>query len=105
MTNSRLDILLKSLEQNADDPFTRYLIALEYVKLNQPSEAFRHFNILVEKHADYVPTYYQYGTALEQAGRMDDAKRIFRLGVSAAEKAGDAHTKSELQQALDLIEG
>lgn len=104
MNNARLDILLKSLEQNVNDPFTRYLIALEYVKMNQASEAFGHFKILVEKHPDYVPTYYQYGTALEQAGSGDDAKRIFRLGLIAAERAGDSHTKSELQQALDLIE-
>jgi len=104
MNNSRLDILQKSLDQNPEDPFTRYLVALEHVKLNQPSGAFGHFKILVEKHPEYVPTYYQYGTALEQAGHVDDAKRVFRLGLNAAEKAGDAHTKSELQQALDLIE-
>ncbi len=104
MNRSRLEILQQSLDQNPDDPFTRYLVALEHVKLNQTSEAFAQFQILVEKHPDYVPTYYQYGTALEQTGRINDAKRIMRLGIIAAEKAGDAHTKSELQQALDLIE-
>jgi tetratricopeptide (TPR) repeat protein len=104
MNKSRLEILQQSLDQNPGDPFTRYLVALEYVKLNQMSGAFLHFQILVEKNPDYVPTYYQYGTELEKAGRIDDAKRIMRMGIIAAEKAGDAHTKSELQQALDLIE-
>lgn len=104
MISSRLDILKKELEKNPDDPFTRYLMALEYVKIDQPSEAFNQFQRLIENHPDYVATYYQYAAALEKAGQINDAKEIFRMGIAAAGKAGDAHTKSELQQALDLIE-
>jgi len=104
MSNSRLDILLQSLQQNPGDPFTRYLVALEYVKLYQASEAFAQFQILVEKHPDYVPTYYQYAITLEKEGRVNEARRIFQLGVTAAAKAGDWHAKSELMEALDLLE-
>lgn len=102
--NSRLEILKRELEKNPDDAFTRYLVALEYVKLNQASEALNHFQVLLDRHPAYVATYYQYGAALEKAGRIDQAKEIFRLGIVAAGKAGDVHTKAELQQALDLID-
>jgi tetratricopeptide (TPR) repeat protein len=104
MSKSRLESLQQSLEQNPDDPFTRYLAALELVKLNQPSEAFAQFDLLIQKHPEYVPTYFQYATTLEKEGRVDEARRVFQLGISAAERAGDWHTKSELQQALDLLE-
>jgi len=103
-TSTRLEALKKELEKNPDDVFARYLVALEYVKLNQSAEAFNHFQVLLDKHPEYVATYYQYGAALEKAGRIDEAKEIFRLGIVVAGKTGDAHTRAELQQALDLID-
>jgi len=105
MNASRLDILLQSLEPNPGDEFTRYLVALELVKLNQMAEAFMHFEILAQKHPEYLPTYYQYAVALQKEGRIDSAREIFQMGIKVAEKAGDGHTKSELLQALDEIDG
>ena len=105
MNVSRLDLLLQSLKQNPGDEFTRYLVALELVKLNELAEAFTHFEMLVQKHPEYLPTYYQYAVALQKEGRIDRAQEIFKMGIKVAEKTGDGHTKSELLQALDEIEG
>ena len=80
MNASRLDVLLQSLKQNPGDEFTRYLVALEFVKLNQMAEAFSHFEILMQKHPDYLPTYYQYAVALQKEGRIDRAQEIFKMG-------------------------
>jgi tetratricopeptide (TPR) repeat protein len=105
MNVSRLDVLRQSLKQNPGDEFTRYLVALELVKLNQMAEAFTHFEILAQKHPDYLPTYYQYAVALQKEGRIDRAREVFQMGIKVAEKAGDGHAKSELLQALNEIEG
>lgn len=104
MENSRLNVLLKSLEGNPHDAFTRYLVALELSKLNRHEEAIAHFETLVKEHPNYVPTYYQFAQLCENLGRNDEAIRIYQLGLSVARNAHDAHTASEIQAALDVLD-
>jgi len=104
MENSRLEILLKSLEASPHDAFTRYLAALELTKLQRHNEATTQFEQLIKEHAAYVPTYYQYAQLNENLGRTVEAIRIYKLGLVAARNAGDFHAASELQAALDLLE-
>lgn len=104
MENSRLEILLRSLEASPYDAFTRYLVALELTKLQRHDEAIAQFAQLLNEHAAYVPTYYQYAQLNENLGRTDEAIRIYKLGLAAARNAGDFHAASEIQAALDLLE-
>jgi tetratricopeptide (TPR) repeat protein len=104
MENSRLDILTKSLEANPHDAFTRYLVALELSKLNRHEEAIVQFETLVKEHSNYVPTYYQFAQLCENLGRNDEAIRIYKLGLVVARSAHDAHTASEIQAALDVLD-
>jgi tetratricopeptide (TPR) repeat protein len=104
MENSRLNVLLKSLEGNPHDAFTRYLVALELSKLNRHQEAIAQFETVVKEHPNYVPTYYQYAQLHENLGRTEEAIRIYKLGIVAARNAHDAHTASEIQAALDVLE-
>lgn len=104
MDTKRLEKLQKSLTANPGDAFTRYLVALEFVKLNQAEEALAHFRQLHSEHAAYVPTYYQYAQLLESLSRQTEAIAVYREGVRVARQAGDAHAASELQAALDLLE-
>lgn len=104
MDTQRLEKLQNSLAANPADAFTRYLVALEFVKLNQPGEALSHFQQLYSEHAAYVPTYYQYAQLLESLDLRAEAIAVYREGVRVARQAGDTHAASELQAALDLIE-
>lgn len=104
MENSRLHVLLKSLEESPHDAFTRYLVALEFAKLDRHEEAVAQFEILVKEHPNYVPTYYQYAQLYENLGRNEEAIHIYKLGLVAARHAHDAHTASEIQAALDMLE-
>lgn len=104
MENSRLEILLKSLEASPQDAFTRYLVALEWTKLQRHEEALAAFDHLLNEHPAYVPTYYQFAQLYENLGRPEDAIRIYKLGLAAARHAGDAHAASELQAALEVLE-
>jgi tetratricopeptide (TPR) repeat protein len=104
MESSRLDILQKSLEDNPRDAFTRYLVALELVKLKRHEEAIAHFEKLAGDYPNYVPTFYQFAQLYENLGRSEDAIRIYKLGLIAARNAGDRHAASEIQAALDMLE-
>ena len=104
MESARLKILQQNVEENPDDAFARYLLALELNKLNRPEEAIAHFETLVRKHAEYVPTYYQLAQVYENLGRTEEAIRVYNLGLNAARHAGDLHTASEIQAALDMLQ-
>ncbi|MDZ7267987.1 MAG: tetratricopeptide repeat protein [candidate division KSB1 bacterium] len=104
METTRLEKLLRSLNNDPADAFTRYLVALELTKLNRTQEALTHFERLVAEHPDYVPTYYQYARLLEGLNRIPEAIAIYRAGLQAARGAGNHHAASELQAALDLLE-
>lgn len=104
MESARLEILQKNVEENPKDAFARYLLALELNKLNRHAEAIAHFETLIREHAEYVPTYYQLAQVYENLGRTEEAIRVYNLGLNAARNAGDLHTASEIQAALDGLE-
>jgi len=89
------------LDDNANDSFSRYALALEYVKLGQNDDAVREFETVKSNDPDYVATYFQLGQLYQKLGKMHDAEKTFRSGIGVASKIGDEHTKSELEGALD----
>jgi Tfp pilus assembly protein PilF len=102
---SRIDTLKDFLKQNAADSFSRYALALEYVKLGQNDEALREFETVQKNDPGYVATYYQLGQLYQKLGKRHEAEKTFRTGIMAAGKAGDEHTRSELEAALDALLG
>ena len=54
---SRLDELLKILNEDPNDPFTLYAIATEYLNIDL-IEARKHYEYLLQNHPNYIPTYY-----------------------------------------------
>jgi Tfp pilus assembly protein PilF len=100
---SRIDMLKQFLKDNSDDSFSRYALALEYVKLGQNNEAVREFETVRSKDPDYVATYYQLGQLYRNLSRTHEAEKTFRTGISVATKIGDEHTRSELETALEML--
>jgi Tfp pilus assembly protein PilF len=98
---SRIDILKGFLETDPKDSFSRYALALEYVKVNQHDNAVREFETVRNIDADYVATYYQLGKLYQQLGKTHEAEKTFRTGMVVASKQNDEHTRSELEAALD----
>ena len=102
---SRIDILKGFLNDNANDSFSRYALALEYVKLGQNDDAVREFETVKAKDPDYVATYYQLGQLYRNISMPHEAERTFRSGITIAAKIGDEHTRSELEGALEMLLG
>ena len=97
---SRLDHLLAFHREDPDDPFVRFALAQEHLKLGETDEALGYFEGLVADHPGYVGTYYHLGKLYETLARSGDALRTYRAGIRTAEQASDPHTRAELQSAL-----
>src|SRR5512145_3316703 len=101
MSSPRMDILRSILAQNPADSFSRYGLAMEYVKAGDPEEAVRQFRELIAVNANYAAAYFHAGQALEKLGRAGEARDMYRDGIAVTTRSGDDHTRSELQAALD----
>jgi Tfp pilus assembly protein PilF len=100
---NRVEILKGFLEENPKDSFSRYALALEYVKLGQNDDAVREFETVKTNDPDYVATYFQLGQLYQKLGKSHEAEKTFRTGITVAAKIGDEHTRSELEGALEGI--
>src|SRR5205085_8970252 len=100
---NRIEILNGFLQKDPDDSFSRYALALEYVKSGQSDDARREFETVMAKDPGYVATYYQLGQLYRTLGLKHEAEKTYRAGITAASKAGDAHTQSELEGAVESL--
>jgi tetratricopeptide (TPR) repeat protein len=98
--NKRLLLLEKMIEGGTQDPFHWYALGMEYAGLGRIDDALGTFTELRRIDPGYVPMYLMCGTMLLKAGRTDDGREWLTAGIAAAEKKGDAHALSELNEAL-----
>jgi len=103
MATNRLDILKQMVAQDSNNTFARYGLAMEYAKSGQHQQAVDEFRILIEKDETYSAAYYHGGQALENLGRIEEARAIYEKGIEASTRKGDLHTRSEIEAALNLL--
>jgi tetratricopeptide (TPR) repeat protein len=103
MATNRLEILKQMVEQDPRNTFARYGLAMEYANAGQWDEAVAEFRTLLSGDETYCAAYYHGGQALEQLGRIEEARALYEKGIQAAARKGDLHTKSEIEAALNLL--
>lgn len=102
--SKRLAFLEKVTSEGSKDPFAWYGLANEYSSLGRPDDALRTFEKLRDLDASYVPQYLMCGQMLVNQKRPAEAKVWLEQGIAAAQKAGNTHALSELQNVLASIE-
>ncbi|HZU32036.1 MAG TPA: tetratricopeptide repeat protein [Candidatus Angelobacter sp.] len=100
---SRLQMLAQFLEQNPNDAFARYGLAMEYSKAGETEQALSEFNKLLEMHPDYTNGYFMAAQTLERNGRTAEAKKMLENGIEAARRTGNKHALSEMSGMLDEL--
>jgi len=100
-TVNRIELLKGFLEQDPKDSFSRYALALEYVKAGHSEDARREFEFVRDNDPAYVATYFQLAQLYRNLGLRHEAEKTYRTGITVAAKAGDGHTQSELEGALE----
>ena len=93
---SRLQQLLNLYQASPNEPFICFALAKEYEKLGDDTQALPYYVNLVEKHPDYVGTYYHLGKLYERMQATKTAFETYRQGMQVAKKIGDGHALSEL---------
>lgn len=102
--NDRLSQMLHFLEQDPNDSFARYAVALEYASRKQQEQAISTLVELRQRDPEYLALYYQLGGLYASVERMEDAEETYRTGITIALRQNDRHTAIELEAALDELD-
>jgi len=100
MNEARLAQLLAFLEEDPYDPFTTYAIATEYLK-SDIEKARYYFEILLQKHPDYVATYYHAAHLYWDLNLHPEAVQTFEQGIAKAQEHQDQLALRELRSAYE----
>lgn len=97
MNSERVKMLVNSLKEDPNDPFTKYALALEYLDQND-QYASQLFTELLNDNPEYIPTYYQAAHLFVKLGEDEQAETVFKKGISLT-LGKDPKTYHELQNA------
>jgi tetratricopeptide (TPR) repeat protein len=101
---SRREMLEEFVAQDPNDSFSRYALALELEKEGRELEAIPHLQEVIARDPNYIAAYYHLGRMLARMGQIEDARATYRRGLDAASAATDQRTRSEIQEALDMLD-
>jgi predicted Zn-dependent protease len=96
----RIAMLGEILAQNPDDAFARYGLAMEYSNAGNVEAALAEFGKLLAAHPDYTAGYFMAAQTLARAQRVEEARQMLAAGIASAERAGNAHARSEMEAML-----
>ncbi|MEK6289718.1 MAG: tetratricopeptide repeat protein [Acidobacteriota bacterium] len=101
---SRREMLEEFVAQDPDESFSRYALALELEKEGIDQEAVPQLQEVIARDPGYVAAYYQLGRLLVKTGLLDEARDVYERGLVEATAANDPRARSELQEALEMLE-
>ena len=103
MSNIRLQKLIEMLEQQPNDPFLTYAMAMEYLGLSNLTKAEELFKQVLLIEPNHLAVHYQLGILLPNLGKEAEAIIILERGLMLAQQKGDQKTKNEFRSALDEL--
>ena len=103
MATNRVDALKQMVAQDPGNSFARYGLALEYSNGGALEQAVAEFENLIRQDENYSAAYFHAGQALEKLGRVEQARTMYEKGIEVTTRKGDAHTRGEIEAALNLL--
>lgn len=93
---SRLDQLNEMLDEDPEDSFLLFALAMEYKNFDDLDKAIEIFRRLKSSDPEYVGLYYHLAKCYEELHKRDEALKTYHEGIEIATKVNDTHAKSEL---------
>jgi DNA phosphorothioation-dependent restriction protein DptG len=93
---SRIQMLQSFAEQEPDNPFNWFALALEF-RNSEPEKASNLLHKLLKEHKSYLPTYYHAAEFFSERGELDLAKTIYQKGITLAQEINETKTLRELK--------
>lgn len=103
MSNIRLQKLTEMLEQQPNDPFLTYAIAMEYLGMSDLHRAEQQFKAVLLIDPNHLAAHYQLGVLLPNLNKDAEAITLLEKGLILAQQKGDLKTKNEFRSALDEL--
>ena len=98
MNDGRIALLKKYIEEEPENPFNAYALAMEYYD-TEPASALRLLQDLLSTHPGYLPSYYKVAHLLWEEEKWDQAEGAFIKGIQLAKEYSDSKALSELESA------
>ena len=103
MQNERLQILLELDSSEKHDVTTKYMLALEYLRL-EDILCENYFETLLNDFEDYLPTYYISGEYYYNREQYEKSISILTKGLTVAESQNNTKTYNEIKNLLINVE-
>ncbi len=91
--------LAANVKANPDDSFSKFALALEFLKQGDMKKARLFFEDIYEKDPDYVGVYYHLGKLYERTEQFKKATKMYEEGIKIAAAQNEKRTLSELKEA------
>jgi len=98
MNSARISLLEGYIEEEPENPFNRYALAMEYYDENPP-RALALLGELCDSFPSYLPTYFKLAHLLWEEENWEKAEKTFLSGIQLAENLGETKTLAELKSA------
>ncbi len=98
MNADRVKQLENFLQEDPNDSFSKYALALEYLQFNN-AKTEQLFDDLLKNHPDYIGTYYHAAALQTELGNLEKAAYIYQTGISKATELQETHALRELRTA------
>ncbi|HYW35675.1 MAG TPA: tetratricopeptide repeat protein [Balneolaceae bacterium] len=102
-SNNTIKKLARNIKKNPDDSFSKFALALEFLKQDNLKRAKILFEDVYKNDPEYVGVYYHLAKLYERLGKPRKAKKIYEEGLDVATAQGELRTKKELNEALTQL--
>lgn len=103
MDAERIKQLEQLLEQDPNDTFSLYAIAMEYIGKGDFGKAAEYLERLLGVDEDYVPAYLQLAKLLLKLGQKGKALEVIEKGYSKADQNAQYHIRDKLLELKESV--
>lgn len=104
MTTTRIEKIQAMLQDEPQDSFLRYTLAMEYRKLDESEKSLELLAELANRdEPKYVAAFFMAAQQLVELDRLDEARTFLRDGIDEARRQDNQHAAAEMSELLAEI--